>query len=238
MAASPLLAHPAEALRPLVVSVQAQAIVDHLCVIKDEAELRQVRAARQKLHRGRTWPACCACPGGPACCYIEAARGLLAVPAHVGATGAVSSSPNCTVASAAAMQSLAGSVPPSLLRAVFPPQLIADDNEIGGSHRVQLSEIQRILTATGEYFSKAGKLTRCLGEQRVRRVCKCRCRAAAMPGPLARLVNSGRLTLPRVACLSVSCGLCPAPCRWQRFQHNAGTGGVWRAHAAAGRAGL
>ncbi|KAL4458429.1 hypothetical protein ABPG75_013294 [Micractinium tetrahymenae] len=75
MASSPAPAHPAEPQRPAVVSVQAQAIVDHLCVIKDEAELRQ---------------------------------------------------------------------------------LIADDNEIGGSHRVQLSEIQRILTSVGEYFSKPG----------------------------------------------------------------------------------
>lgn len=102
----------------------------------------------------------------PNSCYIEAAHGLPAVPALAGPTGLVWSSPNCTVASAAALQSLAGSVPPSLLRAVFPPQLIADDNEIGGSHRVQLSEIQRILSAVGEYFSKAGKFLcsiTCLG---------------------------------------------------------------------------
>lgn len=40
-------------------------------------------------------------------------------------------------------------VDPSTLRT-----LIAD--ELGGSHRVELSEIQRILATVGEYFSKAG----------------------------------------------------------------------------------
>lgn len=55
-------AHPAEAQRPLVVSVQAQAIVDHLCLLSDEAELRQVGATLQLLAerssagmQGRMW---------------------------------------------------------------------------------------------------------------------------------------------------------------------------------------
>lgn len=33
-------------------------------------------------------------------------------------------------------------------------QLVAD--ELGGSHRVELDEVQRTLTAVGEYYSKAG----------------------------------------------------------------------------------
>lgn len=135
MTSMPPLAHPAQPQRPLVLSVQAQAIVDHLCVIKDEAELRQVNTAQQRpgacrAALGRTrW-----CRLGGGCCRL--CDQLHHLHAACAAGRVLATFPVCRM---------------------LPAQLIADDNEIGGSHRVQLSEIQRILTSVGEYFSKAGK---------------------------------------------------------------------------------
>jgi hypothetical protein len=96
-------------------------------------------------------------------------------------------------------------------------QLIGQD-EVGGSHRVELTDVQQLLSNVGEYFSKAGRPGACRGRGGSRWgewLCRHRSRCRRHRRPLvreARRAGRQHQISSRAGSIYTQCNLLPFPC--------------------------